>query len=107
MLLFLYNAGLLTRGKVDDVDVGEVRDVQREADGTFSVDANWTVRGSVSHFGHTHYRKNRYHALVNMSRRMTPGKFANLLCSMNDGYCDLLAEFNANSHWQYFLPKVE
>ena len=54
------------RGKVDDVDVGEVQDVKREADGTFSVDANWTVSGSVSHFGHTHYRKNRYHAVVNI-----------------------------------------
>ena len=52
------------RGKVDDVDVGEVGDVKREADGTFSVDANWTVSGSVSHFGHSHYRRNRYHAVV-------------------------------------------
>ncbi len=54
------------RGKVDDVDVGEVRDVKREADGTFSVDADWTVSGSVSHFGHIHYRQNRYHAVVNL-----------------------------------------
>ncbi len=52
------------RGKVDDVDVGEVGDVKREADGTFSVDANWTVSGSFSHFGHSHYRRNRYHAVV-------------------------------------------
>ncbi len=54
------------RGKVDDVDVGEVRDVKREADGTFSVDADWTVSGSVSHFGHSHYRRNRYHAVVHI-----------------------------------------
>ncbi len=39
-----------------------------------------------------------------LSRRVTPGKFANLLCSMSDGYYNLLAEFFANSHWQYFLP---
>ncbi len=66
MPLYLYNAGLLTRGKVDEVDVGKVRDVKREADGIFSVDANWTVSGSVSHFGHSHYRRNRYHAVVNI-----------------------------------------
>ena len=29
-----------------------------------ALDADWTVGGSVSHFGHTHYRQNRYHALV-------------------------------------------
>ncbi len=66
MPLYLYNAGLLTRGKVDEVDVGKVRDVKREADGIFSVDANWTVSGSVSPFGHSHYRRNRYHAVVNI-----------------------------------------
>jgi hypothetical protein len=24
----------------------------------------WTANGSVSHFGHTHYRQNRYHAMM-------------------------------------------
>jgi len=24
----------------------------------------WTADGSVSYFGHTHYRQNRYHAIM-------------------------------------------
>ena len=30
----------------------------------FVADTVWTVSGSVSHFGHTHYRRNRSHTLV-------------------------------------------
>ena len=30
----------------------------------FIAEAVWTVSGSVSHFGHTHYRRNRNHALM-------------------------------------------
>ena len=54
------------RGKVDDVAIQKVRSVERQADGTFAVDGEWTVSGSVSHFGHTHFRQNRYHAVVNI-----------------------------------------
>ena len=54
------------RGKADDVSVEDVRGVTKQADGTFSVDADWTVSGSVTHFGHTHYRQNRYHAIVSI-----------------------------------------
>jgi hypothetical protein len=28
------------------------------------IDASWVVSGSVSHFGHIHYRKNLYNASV-------------------------------------------
>jgi hypothetical protein len=52
------------RANVDDVKILSINDVQRSADGGFVADADWTVGGSVSHFGHTHYRQNRYHALV-------------------------------------------
>jgi hypothetical protein len=52
------------RANVDDVTILSINDVQRSADGGFVADADWTVGGSVSHFGHTHYRQNRYHALV-------------------------------------------
>ncbi len=55
------------RGKVDDVEVREVRSVVHQGDGTLSVDGVWTVSGSVSHFGHTHFRQNRYHAVVNIA----------------------------------------
>ena len=32
----------------------------------FRVDATWTVSGSVNHFGHVHYRQNRYDAAVHL-----------------------------------------
>ena len=54
------------RARVDQVQIQEVRDVTRQADGTFAVDAVWTADGSVSHFGHTHYRQNRYHAIMSI-----------------------------------------
>ena len=34
--------------------------------GGVSVTARWTVSGSVNHFGHTHYRRNRYAARVDL-----------------------------------------
>ncbi len=52
-----------TRAHVDDVQVLEVDQVTRKKNG-FEVEALWTVSGSVSHFGHTHYRRNQYHAGV-------------------------------------------
>ena len=52
------------RAYVDEVDILSVNRVKRAADDGFTADAAWTVSGSVSHFGHTHYRRNRYHALV-------------------------------------------
>ncbi|NNL78718.1 MAG: hypothetical protein HKO68_20485, partial [Desulfobacterales bacterium] len=52
------------RATVDEVDILSVNGVQKSADGGFVADAVWTVSGSVSHFGHTHYRRNRSHALV-------------------------------------------
>ena len=54
------------RARVDQVKVDEVRDVRRKEDGMFAVDTVWTINGSVCHFGHTHYRQNRYHAVVNI-----------------------------------------
>ncbi len=54
------------RAKVDQVQVHEVRNVTRQADDAFAVDVVWTVNGSVIHLGHTHYRQNRYHAIVSI-----------------------------------------
>jgi hypothetical protein len=54
------------RARVDEVDVLEVRSVKRDGEGGFRVDATWTVSGSVNHFGHVHYRQNRYHAAVHI-----------------------------------------
>ncbi len=52
------------RARVDEVEVLEVRSVRRDGEGGFRVEATWTVSGSVNHFGHVHYRQNRYDAVV-------------------------------------------
>jgi len=51
------------RASVDRVDVIEIREVTSRGEGVM-IDASWTVSGSVSHFGHIHYRKNLYNANV-------------------------------------------
>ena len=56
------------RTKVDDVEILAVNSVSRVDPDGFTVDALWTVGGSVTHFGHTHYRRNQYRALVTVAR---------------------------------------
>jgi len=51
------------RASVDQVSVTEIRDVRRK-DESIIIEAIWEVSGSVSHFGHIHYRKNLYDARV-------------------------------------------
>jgi hypothetical protein len=48
----------------DEVNILFVNKVKRANDDGFVADTVWTVSGSVSHFGHTHYRRNKNHALV-------------------------------------------
>jgi len=55
------------RARVDEVEVLEVRSIRRADDGGYEVDATWTVVGSVNHFGHVHYRQNRYDALIHLA----------------------------------------
>ena len=52
------------RANVDDVNIQELTDIKRSKDHGYVADTRWTVRGSVNHFGHTHYRQNQYRALV-------------------------------------------
>jgi hypothetical protein len=52
------------RAKVDEVEILEVRSVRADDSRGLIINAKWTVGGSVSHFGHTHYRRNRYGAEV-------------------------------------------
>jgi len=52
------------RAKVDEVNILDVSTVEYSDDQALVADATWTVRGSVNHFGHTHYRQNQYRALV-------------------------------------------
>ena len=50
--------------RTDEVVVRDVRSVRRTNDGGFELDAVWTVGGSVNHFGHEHFRQNRYDAFI-------------------------------------------
>ncbi len=52
------------RARVDAVEVQDVRNVRPREDGGFDAEASWTVGGSVTHFGHRHFRQNRYNTRV-------------------------------------------
>jgi hypothetical protein len=52
------------RARVEAVEVIEVNSVETESSGGFSAEAIWTVGGTVTHFGHRHFRQNRYDARV-------------------------------------------
>jgi hypothetical protein len=49
---------------VDEVDILAINKVKKSEEDGLVADAVWTVSGSVSHFGHSHYRRNKNHALV-------------------------------------------
>jgi hypothetical protein len=55
------------RASVDYVDVTEIGSVYSLPNKEVVVQAEWLVGGSVSHFGHTHYRNNLYVALVTLT----------------------------------------
>ena len=52
------------RARVEAVEVSEVSSVEPESDGGFEAVATWQVGGTVTHFGHRHFRQNRYNARV-------------------------------------------
>jgi hypothetical protein len=52
------------RARVEAVEVVEVDAVEPTSSGGFSANAIWTVGGTVTHFGHRHFRQNRYDARV-------------------------------------------
>ena len=54
------------RVTVDNVDILNIHSI-KPCDDAFSIDAEWTVGGSVTHFGHTHFRQNRYRAIVDIA----------------------------------------
>ena len=54
------------RARVEVVEVPEVRSVTAVPGGGFVADAVWIVGGTVTHFGHRHYRRNRYDARVRL-----------------------------------------
>jgi hypothetical protein len=52
------------KAKVNDVEVLEVFNVESGMEDNFGIEVEWKVSGSVSHFGHMHYRQNRYRAII-------------------------------------------
>jgi len=52
------------RARVEAVEVQDVDRVTPAETGGFDAVASWTVGGTVTHFGHRHFRENRYHAEV-------------------------------------------
>ena len=52
------------RARVDAVEVLDVGGIEARDDGGFNADASWTVGGTVTHFGHRHFRQNRYDSRV-------------------------------------------
>ena len=54
------------QARVEAVEVIEVESVEAESSGGFSARAVWTVGGTVTHFGHRHFRQNRYDARVTL-----------------------------------------
>jgi hypothetical protein len=53
------------QARVEAVEVLEVDRVEANADG-FRADAVWHVGGMVTHFGHRHFRQNRYEATIDV-----------------------------------------
>jgi hypothetical protein len=66
------------RANVDEVIIKELRDFKRLSEERYEVDTRWTVRGSVNHFGHTHYRQNQYRALVSFGIEENSWKILNI-----------------------------
>jgi hypothetical protein len=52
------------RARVEAVEVIEVDSVEPGSPGGFVAGTVWTVGGTVTHFGHRHFRQNRYEARV-------------------------------------------
>ena len=52
------------RARVEAVNVIDVRDVSAATGDGFEAEATWEVGGTVTHFGHRHFRQNRYDARV-------------------------------------------
>ena len=44
----------------------EVADIEPADAGGFDARAVWTVGGTVTHFGHRHFRQNRYDARIHL-----------------------------------------
>ena len=64
--------------KVEKVEILEIHNVISGAENDFGIEATWTINGSVSHFGHMHYRQNRYRAVIWISPKDGNWKISNI-----------------------------
>jgi hypothetical protein len=55
------------RARVEAVEVVEVHSIEPSDNGGFDARAVWTVGGTVTHFGHRHFRQNRYDVQVSLA----------------------------------------
>jgi hypothetical protein len=51
------------QARVEAVEILEAGDIESRDPG-FDVNAKWTAAGMVTHFGHRHFRQNRYNARI-------------------------------------------
>jgi hypothetical protein len=54
------------RARVEAVEIVDVTSIEPAGDDGFVANAIWTVGGTVTHFGHRHFRQNRYDARINI-----------------------------------------
>ena len=54
------------QARLEAVEVIDVQSVETEGSGGFSVRVVWTVGRTMTHFGHRHFRQNRYDARVSL-----------------------------------------
>jgi hypothetical protein len=54
------------RAKVKNVQLDDLQLKPVDEDNSFAAEVNWTVNGSVGHWGHIHQRSNRYQAILNI-----------------------------------------
>ena len=66
------------RASVDHVDVTKTGSIHSLPNKKVVVEAEWLVGGTVSHFGHTHYRNNLYVALVTLTYADSVWKIKNI-----------------------------
>jgi len=52
------------RGKVDDVEILAIKSIKDLDENRIAIELIWKVSGSVTHFGHTHYRQNKNYAVM-------------------------------------------
>ncbi len=64
--------------KVEKVEILEIHNVISGTENDFGIEASWTINGSVSHFGHMHYRQNRYRAVIWISPQDGNWKISNI-----------------------------